>query len=85
VKAHFHVYDPKRHDHVKTATRKVKVAFNSLDRLPMCAWCRLDTLKPVSDLVQHGFERDFVQMVCYCPHCDKGTVVEFECPAERYQ
>lgn len=85
MKAHFHVYDPKSLKGHKTATRTVKVAFDSLDRLPMCAWCGLDTLKAVSDLVQHGFQWDFVQMVCYCEHCSKGTVIEFECPAERYE
>ena len=85
MKAHYHVYDPSSPKRRPEATRTVKVAFDSLDRLPMCAWCRMDSLKPMSDLTQHGFEWDFVQMVCCCPRCCKGTVIEFEAPAERYE
>jgi hypothetical protein len=62
----------------RTSTRTVRHDVIVERGLPVCAWCRLQPLIPLVDVVQHGLKVNLVSTVCYCKICCKGTVVIYE-------
>jgi len=62
---------------IEVKVRRVKWAGPS-EKFPLCAWCRVQELRLMVEVVQTGFTIDLVQAVCYCDSCNLGTVVEFE-------
>lgn len=42
-----------------------------------CGHCPSIRAKPEMDIVQHGFEDDKHQLVCFCPDCLQLTVYEY--------
>ncbi len=72
------VHDPQSAKDLLIKARRVVYDVVGMERLPRCAWCRLNDIRPLIDVVQQGFTIDFVQTVCYCEQCRKGTIVEYE-------
>jgi hypothetical protein len=46
--------------------------------LPRCAWCQTCKLHPLADVLFEGPHLNIVAAICYCVHCQKVTVVEYE-------
>lgn len=76
------VYDPDSDTKRLIKARRVVYDVLANNGLPLCAWCRLNALRPLTDVIQRGFTVDFVQTVGYCDSCQKGTIVEYEIPHE---
>jgi len=47
-----------------------------------CSWCHMFIAQPVTALIDHGVTVDIVTCMCYCPHCEKGTIFIYELPLE---
>lgn len=61
--------------------RTVKFEAFSDDQMPVCAWCRLQPVHAVVDIIQAGFTVDFCTSICVCPTCEGlATIVEQELP-----
>lgn len=50
--------------------------------LAACSWCTMFIAQPVTAIIDHGVTVDIVTCMCYCPHCEKGTIVIYELPLE---
>lgn len=46
--------------------------------LPKCAWCHVVKLHPLADVMLQGPTLNIIATICYCVHCQKCTVVEYE-------
>ena len=61
--------------------RTVKFEAFSDDQLPKCAWCHIQLIRPVCDIIQVGFTVDFCTTIAICPTCEGlATIVEQELP-----
>lgn len=78
MKTSIEVYDQTTHKHIKILTRTVFYHVIQEGRLPRCAWCRLNDLRPLTDIIQRGFTMDLVETIGYCDTCHKGTIVKYE-------
>lgn len=47
-----------------------------------CSWCHMFISRPISAVVVKGVSMDLVTCMCYCPHCELGTIVIYEIPME---
>lgn len=72
------VYDQKSGKDLLVKAKRVQYDVVLYEGLPKCAWCRLQPLRPLTDIIQRGFTMSFVQTVGYCDQCQKGTIVEYE-------
>lgn len=82
MKTSIQVRDALSPEGITVSARRVVYDVLSMGRLPLCAWCRLNPLRPLTDIIQHGFTVDLVQTVCVCDQCHKGTIVEYEIQRE---
>lgn len=48
--------------------------------LASCSWCHMFIAQPVAAIIENGITIDIVTCMCYCPHCEKGTIIVYELP-----
>ena len=48
---------------------------------PKCAWCKIEKLILLADVVQQGQKWDIVSTVAYCDACQMTTIIVYEAPA----